>query len=591
MKGWFDDIQTPLLILALVVQSLLLLRLDWTTSPNRTELGHIAAALRFYETGSADLFHVNPPLLRMLVGPAIALSVKPQTDWTDYSTDPTKRSEWATGVAFIRANDCETVRHSFFIGRAVCIPLILLGGFFGYRFSCELFGGAAGFVFLALWTFSPLILGWGTTICPDVTAASLGIVALYIFWHWLKAPTWKLTVLSGLTLGLLPLTKLTWIVAFGFWFVIWLLVVIPTFIFNCRESFRQFRQMAFLLTLALFVLNLGYCFDGSFKKLGDYSFHSASLTNDVSGNRFSESWFGTIPMPFPEQFILGFDTQRIDFEKGMPSYLFGVHAGHGWWYYYVVALAVKEPIGTLLLIVMAVFLVFFVRFRSTWRDEIVLLVPLFGLLIAVSSQTGFSLHSRYIIPALPILYTWSSRTGRLIHSNNLAIRTIVPICLIASAASSLWVYPYSMSYLNEMTRERIPPPLLGSNIDWGQDMYELKNWLEDHPESRPIRVAMSNIYPLETLGIKSAGLPPRWKPGQETVGTWREQIRVGPRPGWFLLGANDMFSAGHEYEWLWSVPPIKRIGWSTYIFHVMLEEANRLREQDDLPVLTDDDFE
>ena len=46
MKSRLDDIQTPLLILALAVQTLLLLRLDWTTSPNRTELGHIAAALQ-----------------------------------------------------------------------------------------------------------------------------------------------------------------------------------------------------------------------------------------------------------------------------------------------------------------------------------------------------------------------------------------------------------------------------------------------------------------------------------------------------------------------------------------------------------------
>jgi hypothetical protein len=221
----------------------------------------------------------------------------------------------------------------------------------------------------------------------------------------------------------------------------------------------------------------------------------------------------------------------------------------------------------------------------------VLLVPLLGLLFVVSSQTGFSLHSRYIIPALPILYIWISRTGQLMLSKNMAVRTVVPICLIASAASSLWVYPYSMSYLNEAARDRIPPPLLGSNIDWGQDLYELKDWLDEHPEARPLRVAMSNIYPLETLGIKSAGLPPKWRPGQEAVGTWREQIRIGPRPGWFLLGANDLFGASQEYAWLWNVPPVKRIGWSTYVFHVTLEEANRLRERDDLPVLIDEDFE
>jgi hypothetical protein len=567
----FDDIRTPLLTLALVVQALLLLQLAWTTSPNRTELGHMAAALRLYETSRADLFHVNPPLTRMLVGPAVAWCIKPQTNWDDYSTDPTKRSEWATGVAFVRANDWETVRYSFFIGRAVCIPFMLLGGFFGYRFACELFGDAAGFVFLTLWTFSPFVLGWGATICPDAVAASLGIVALYAFRHWIKTPTWRLALFAGITLGLLPLTKLTWIVAFGFWAIIWLLCALPTFLINRRESLRQFGQMAVIVIFALFVVNLGYLFDGTFKRLGDYTFHSKTLTNDDSVNRFSESWIGTIPVPLPEQFVLGFDTQRIDFEKGVPSYLFGQHANRGWWYYYLAALAVKEPIGTFALAALAVAFFCSAGFRANWKDELVLLIPLLGLFIAISSQTGFSANARYIMPALPILYVWTSRVGRLMLAKNVILRSVIPILLIAVAASSLWVYPYSMSYFNEAARDRIPPPLLGSNLDWGQDLYELKVWLEEHPEARPLRVAMGGFFPLETLGIKGAGLPPR-----------------EPEPGWFVLGANDLFGARCEYEWLWHVPPVKRVGWSTYVFHVTVEEANRLRESDGLAVFGDE---
>ena len=129
------DIRIPLLILALVVQVFLLLYLGWTTSPNRTELGHMAAALRWYETASHDLFHVNPPLPRILIGSTVARFIAPLTDWSDYSSDPTQRSEWATGIAFVKANDIETVRNSFFIGRVVCIPFVLLGGVFGFLFG------------------------------------------------------------------------------------------------------------------------------------------------------------------------------------------------------------------------------------------------------------------------------------------------------------------------------------------------------------------------------------------------------------------------------------------------------------------------
>jgi len=71
---------------------------------------------------------------------------------------------------------------------------------------------------------------------------------------------------------------------------------------------------------------------------------------------------------------------------------------------------------------------------------------------------------------------------------------------------------------------------------------------------------------------------------ENKTGKYRERLR-------FLLGANDLFGAGNEYEWLWNVPPIKRFGWSTYIFHVTLEETNRLREREDLPSLIEEDLE
>ncbi|MDR2757607.1 MAG: glycosyltransferase family 39 protein [Planctomycetaceae bacterium] len=580
-----DDIRLPLLFLVLIVQAFLLLRLDWLTSPNRTEIGHIAASLRLYETGQFDLFHANPPLLRMLIGFIVTNMIHPQTDWSDYSPDSRKRSEWASGVSFIRANDFETVRQCFFLGRVIFIPLILLGGYFGYKFAGELFGGCCGFVFLILWTFSPFILGWGATICPDVTAASFGIIALYTFRHWLKKPTWVMSVLAGVTLGLLPLTKLTWIIAFIIFPVLWLLV--------SQKSFKNFGQLIIILIIGIFVLNLGYCFDGSFKRLGNYTFYSVSLTNENSVNKFSETWLGLIPVPLPEQFVLGFDTQRVDFEQGIPSYLLGQYSQHGWWYYYLVVLATKETLGTLILLGLAFILFFFARFRTTWQDEIILVVPFITIFVIVSSQTGFSLHSRYMIPALPFLYIWISRAGILLLSRFMFVRVIVPVILLFGTISSLLVYPYSMSYFNEAVGGSSQGHcyLLGSNIDWGQDLYELRDWLANHPESRPLYVSVSNIYPLETLDIRSAGTPPKWRPYQKPTGTWAQQLTVGPKPGWYLLGTNDLYNADHDYDWFHDLIPVKKIGYSIYIFHVTLEEANRLRKQYDLPMLIEGDFE
>jgi hypothetical protein len=440
-------------------------------------------------------------------------------------------------------------------------------------------------VFLILWTFSPFILGWGATICPDVTAAAFGIIALYTFGHWLKKPTWLLSVLAGITLGLLPLTKLTWIIVFGIFPVLWLL--------TSQKSFKNFGQLTIILIIGVFVLNLGYCFDGSFKRLGDYTFYSNLLTNENSANKFSETWLGLIPVPLPEQFVLGFDTQRVDFEQGIPSYLLGQYSQHGWWYYYLVVLATKETLGTLILFGLSLILFFFARFRTTWQDEMILFIPFATIFVIVSSQTGFSLHSRYLIPVLPFLYLWISRVGILLSSRFMFARFIVPIILLFGTISSLLVYPYSMSYFNEAVggSSQGHRYLLGSNIDWGQDLYELRDWLADHPESRPIHISVSNIYPLETLDIRSVGTPPKWKPDQKPTGTWDKQLTIGPQPGWYLLGTNDLYNEDHDYDWFHDLISVKKIGYSIYIFHVTLEDANRLRKQYDLPMFIEEDFE
>jgi hypothetical protein len=605
------DARLFILLLVLAVQAFLLLRLDWHTSPNRTELGHIAASLRFCETGQFDLFHVNPPLMRMIVGIAVTKLIHPQTDWSDYSADPRKRSEWATGVSFIRANDFITVRQCFFLGRVICIPFILLGGYVGYKFASEVFGGNSGIIFLILWTFSPFILGWGATICPDVVSASFGIIAFYAFRCWLNKSTWLWAILSGVVLGLLPLTKLTWVVAFVIFPVLWLMI--------SQKSFKTFGQLLIILALGIFVLNLGYFFDGSFKCLGDYTFYSVLLTNENSVNIFSGTRLGSVPIPLPEQFVLGFDTQRIDFEQGILSYSLGQYSQHGWWYYYFIVLASKETLGTLILFGLALVLFFFLRFRANWRDEIILLVPFVTIFVLVSLQTGFSLHSRYLIPALPFFYIWISRVGLyrswrgrqaspmnhrfviprsrvqfqefqnslsiLLCSRFLFLRVIVLAMLLFSVISSLSVYPYSMSYFNEAVGGSSHGHcyLLGSNVDWGQDLYELHDWLEAHPESRPLYVAVSNIYPLETLNIRSVGTPPKWRTGQKPVGTWEQQLKIGPQAGWYLLGTNDLYNSGHDYDWLHELTPVKRIGYSIYIFHVTDDEANQLRRKYDLP--------
>jgi len=549
-----------ILVALLFTQASLLTYLSWSTSPNRTETGHIGAAVYLWHTGKLDVFHVNPPLVRAIAGAPVALFCNPNYDWKSYSPRPQDRSEWALGRAFIDANDFDNLRLYVFLMRLACIPLILLGGYFGYRFASELYGQWSGVTFLVLWTFSPLILGWGATICPDVHAAAIGIVGLYIFWRWLKVPTWGKAVIAGICLGLLPLTKTTWVIAFPIWLLLWGI-----------WKFRNVRQFAVILLLGLYMINMGYLFDGSFRQLKDYQFISGTLTgHEVTkgmavnvGNRFADTWLGHVPVPLPVEFVQGIDTQKIDFEREIESYARGVWSDRGWWWYYGYVLLLKEPLGVLGLLLLALFVSIFFRnanascANTTWRDELTVLIPLLAIFIFISSQDGFSIHPRYVVFVLPLLYIFVSKVA-LSRLNKKWVSGLTAILLAWVVASSLSFYPHSMSYFNELAGKpkNYPQYLLGSNIDWGQDAYALKAWVERNPEAKPLYISYSTPIPLEKLGIESVGAVP-----------------IEPTAGWMVVGVNALFTRNGRLDWL-KGKEAKMVGYSIWIFEI--EERNAL---------------
>ena len=89
--------------------------------------------------------------------------------------------------------------------------------------------------------------------------------------------------------------------------------------------------------------------------------------------------------------------------------------------------------------------------RSLCRfDELVLLLPIVAILVLVSSQTGFTIHSRYVLPILPFLYVWCSKVACSIKMEHKAVAIAGALALCWSVGSSLWYYPHSLSYFNEL---------------------------------------------------------------------------------------------------------------------------------------------
>jgi prepilin-type processing-associated H-X9-DG protein len=228
----------------------------------------------------------------------------------------------------------------------------------------------------------------------------------------------------------------------------------------------------------------------------------------------------------------------------------------------------------------------------------VIILPGIVLLFFVSSQTGFSVHSRYVIPALPFFFVWMSKVGKVFSlQKRFLLKVIVTILLVWSIFTSLWVYPHSISYFNELAAI-LPTPnephspkesegtqfivsllnagsrngarhLLDSNIDWGQDIFYLEKWCLEHPEVTEISTAICGSYPLELTKIPSKSTPP------PNV----------PQAGYYALSVNYIYDREKQYRYFLKFDPIATAGYSIYIYHVTLEDANRVRCELDAPEL------
>jgi 4-amino-4-deoxy-L-arabinose transferase-like glycosyltransferase len=562
-------------------------------SPTLDEPAHLAAGVAAWQLGRPDLYQVNPPLVRMLAALPVVCA-RPATDWSGFYTS--SRPEFGVGGNFLQANPDGWFWY-FIVARWACIPLSLLGGYVCWRWAADLYGPRAGLLALALWCFCPNVLAHAQLITPDAGAAALGVTAAYAFWRWLKAPTLGGAFLAGVTLGLAELAKMTWVVLFLLWPLLWLVYGgLQRPVGRQRPWLVQSGQLVLILLLGLGVLNLGYGFDGSFQRLAKFRFSSRAFTDKEGAaalpegsprNRFAGSWLGAVPVPVPRSYLLGIDLQKADFEQQSPSYLRGEWRRGGWWYYYLYALAVKVPLGTWLLLLLAATLkVCRVGPPVRLRDELVVLAPLALVLVLVSSQTGMNRYIRYVLPALPFAFIWAGQAAQA-RVRGWPVPAVVAAALAWSVASSLWVYPHSLSYFNELAGgpSNGHAHLVDANIDWGQDLFYLKRWLDHHPEARPVGVDCFSGLPLAFAGIESEGVP-RWLGSRGKEANAAGGSGEGPRPGWYAVSVHRLREADQGYAYFLQFRPVAMAGYSIYIYHLSLDDANRARRDlglDELP--------
>ena len=572
--------------IVLLTHALLVARIAWVSSPNANEAAQFAAGLYHWQTGRLDLHRVNPPLVRMLCtcpwrGEAIGM------EGQSLAGVGRERSEWRQGEMLVDRWGPSLFRRRLSAARLANLPWSLVGGVYCWRWARVVWGAAAGWVAVALWSFCPNILAWTASLSADVAAASLTLAAC---WHFRCALFDRVAdgaanlpidttlgaftgqrhaVLAGCWTGVALLAKMTCLtlpIIFAA-----MAILADRFAFERRGGVpRRVTAWCIATFLSLGILCLGYAWD-----------RSVSPPRGSHGSS-GLSWSGMGELLLPANYVRGIEQQRADFVPGRRSFCWGCWSPRGWWYYYGAAALVKLPLGTLLLSLCSVTQLVLCETPRRRLEGIMLLLPAAAFAVLVSSQTGFSQHFRYAAPCLPFAYVLASQLVATPSRTNVPVRNSILrnsilrsplsrsptlgsagfrggawLAVAWSMASSGMAWPRSHAYFHELAGGPAGGHryLADSSLEWGEDVDLAAEWFRERGIRGPIYRGLVHDRFLRRLEPASSDWP-------ETL-----------RPGWYLVSMQRVSDPEDACHVLHGRTPEARIGAALVVYRVAAAEG------------------
>ncbi|HEX5126652.1 MAG TPA: glycosyltransferase family 39 protein [Rhodocyclaceae bacterium] len=378
-----------------------------------------------------------------------------------------------------------------FASRVPTVLAALLLGLLVYRWARELYGDKAGLLALSLFVLDVNILAharWATT---DLYATLGTCAALYFFWRFQRDGGPRAGGLSALTLGFAQIAKYSGVFLVPLFVMLAVVRHWHTLVATSgegRQGWKRLRPKTTLGYVALFVIvvlliiNAGFLFRKSFTPLGEYAFR-ANLFRSVQ-----HALPAALPVPVPYPYLEGLDwvlqRERAGSEFGNLYMLGELREGRGFKGYYFVAYLFKVPLPIQILFIAAI--ICYWRRRPLFhfsRDEVFLLLPVLFFFVYFNFLFEADIGIRFLLVAFPMMHVFTA--SLLAPQTALGKRQQLTIgaLLIAALISVLSYAPHYLSYFNELVpdRKQAYRILADSNLDWGENEYWLKRWMEEHP--------------------------------------------------------------------------------------------------------------
>lgn len=492
------------------------------------EPAHIATGYSILARGPAAFWLIprygHPPLLNSLEAALLYLA--------DPHIPLEQLDGWGSGTLnYFRAFEeyMRPVERTELTSRLPVMFLTVLLGALVFRWGRDLWGAKAGLLALVALALDPLLLAHGRFATTDAGVVLLGTAALYLTWRWLERPRWLTTAGIGLLLGLAMLAKMSglfWTAAVG-------LIVLAKLLRKGATARRRATTLAQGIgmgALGFLVLWAGHAFTWGPVRGFPFSFAAPDY------------WNGLL--------------YQTDYAAGNLSFALGRLKGGHWWWYFLFAFVVKNPLP--LLIGLALGLATLLRRPFSWSRALTL--SLFPLLYTVMAMwQGANIGYRHMLPVHPLIYLaiggglWMWAWGQ----GTLSWRRWIACALgLWYALTVLATFPYEIAYFNELVGGPANGHryLVDSNLDWGQGYKALRRYLAANPAPTPHLEYLYNTPP-ELYGIEEYIPPPLSAP-------------FHPQAGRYIVSITGQQYTPELYSWFGQLEPERALASSFFVYDV-----------------------
>jgi hypothetical protein len=513
---------------------------------------HIAAGLVLIDRGEYRYDNQHPPLARL------AAAIGPYLAGARFHGEPMPIGE-AQGRDLLY-NSPASYDEILTLARLGMLPFLLLLLAACWRWVRRWYGEPAALLTLVFLVSTPVILGHAAVVALDVPVTAMTILTLYLLLRWFESPTIASALRLGLAAGLAVATKMSAVPFIG---VAALSLIALRLLFARRAPLpwmlrRRFGGAAIAVLLSVAVMvgiygpKLVYLTTPDLAPSPALDFlagHHGAL-HDLAYRIAARVRVPLGLLMVPTNF-LGVEWHN---EHGHLSFLLGRTDLDGWWYFYLVALAVKTPLPLLLLGLTGLGLL---ALRGWRRADLYMLAPaacFVSILVFCCLYSHINIGVRHVLIAYPLLAIGAGYAlcAAWAQWHAYLARALIAALLVWQIAILAIAYPDYLAYFNPLAGDHPERILVDSDLDWGgQDLRRLERVL-----------AMRGVQQL-WLGYKGTADLSR-----EALPKYTLLKPNQPVSGWVAITMLTLQENQAGYGWLLRYAPVQRVGKSFDLYYI-----------------------